>query len=72
MKKLIYLLLVFSFFSCEKNEVVDMTDAPNMNNIPRTRAMSSDVTVENGYLVLKDWHVLDSIENMCTLMTDEE
>lgn len=72
MKKLIYLLLVFSFFSCEKNEVVDMTDAPDMNNIPRTRAMSSDVTVENGYLVLKDWHVLDSIENMCTLMTDEE
>lgn len=43
-----------------------------INNIPRTRAMSSDVTVENGYLVLKDWHVLDSIENMCTLMTDEE
>lgn len=72
MKKLIYLLLVFSFFSCEKNEVVDMTDAPDMNNIPRTRAMSSDVTVENGYLVLKDWHVLDSIENMCTLMADEE
>ena len=72
MKKLIYLLLVFSFFSCEKKEVVDMTDAPDMNNIPRTRAMSSDVTVENGYLVLKDWHVLDSIENMCTLMTDEE
>ena len=72
MKKLIYLLLVFSFFSCEKNEVVDMADALDMNNIPRTRAMSSDVTVENGYLVLKDWHVLDSIENMCTLMTDEE
>lgn len=72
MKKLIYLLLVFLFFSCEKNEVVDMADAPDMNNIPRTRAMSSDVTVENGYLVLKDWHVLDSIENMCTLMTDEE
>ena len=32
MKKLIYLLLVFSFFSCEKNEVVDMADAPDMNN----------------------------------------
>ena len=72
MKKLIYLLLVFLFFSCEKNEVVDMADALDMNNIPRTCAMSSDVTVENGYLVLKDWHVLDSIENMCTLMTDEE
>lgn len=72
MKKLIYLLLAFLFFSCEKNEVVNMTDVPDMNNISGTRAVSSDVTVENGCLVLKDWHVLDSIENMCTLMTDEE
>ena len=72
MKKLIYLLLVLSFFSCEKNEVIDMADASDMNNIPRTRAMSSDVTVENGYLVLKNWHVLDSISKLCADMTDVE
>ena len=70
MKILLYFTVVCILFSCsnDKNFEYDMPLTKG-----RTACISNeDIRVENGYLVVKDFDVLDSLEQTCIEMSENE
>lgn len=58
--------------SCAKDEVLPVDKSVQQAGVLMTRVASSDVYVENGYLVVKDLDALDALENKLGEMSDME
>lgn len=71
MKNVFFLLVALFFFSCQKNDILPINDSEQAS-VLKTRSASSDVKVENGYLVVDNFKVLDSISEMLNQMGDLE
>ncbi len=70
MKILLFLIAVYVLTSCSEDKVLN-------HDMPLTKGVINYITnenvwVENGYLVVKDFHVLDSLEQMCIEMSENE
>ena len=70
MKRIMTLLIACACFACEKSEV--MPAGESLAGSVASRSASSEVYVEDGYLVLKDFQALDSIERLVSEMSDAE
>lgn len=70
MKRIMTLLIACACFACEKSEV--MPAGESLAGSVTSRSVSSEVYVEDGYLVLKDLNTLDSINILLSEMTGEE
>ena len=68
------LCVVLILYSCNKNElsVNNTMSVLFETESSMIKEIIPDVFVENGYLVLKDLQVRDSIANLLSEMTDEE
>ena len=68
------LCVVLILYSCNKNELSVNNTMPVLFETESSmiKEIIPDVFVENGYLVLKDLQVRDSIANLLSEMTDEE
>lgn len=71
MKYIIYLITAGMFFSCADNQLEPVGDALQPIEVLTTKAEMPDVSVENGYLVLKDLDALDALEASLAEMSDE-
>ena len=70
MKRIMTLLIACACFACEKSEV--MPAGESLAGSVASRSVSSEVYVEDGYLVLKDFQALDSVERLVSGMSDAE
>lgn len=71
MKNVFFLLVALFFFSCQKNDILPVNDSEQAS-VLKSQSASSDVKVENGYLVVENFKVLDSISEMVAQMGELE
>lgn len=69
MKNVFFLFMALFFFSCQKNDILPVNDSEQAS-VLKSRSASSDVKVENGYLVVENLDVLDSLMRRLSSMTD--
>lgn len=72
MKKLMYCIFALILCSCENNEMFQQEEIAESRTKVVTRSSASDVFVEDGYLVVKDFEALDSISDLIAQMPDLE